>query len=624
MINERIYIMSSLSYLLISPGKLRTIAQTSNSMTPTVARFPVGLAYVSAAMKKAGYETFTINPSFSKFDIESTLKDIIVKNNIGVVCTGGMSLDVHALMYIISIVRRINPKIKIIVGGAIISSDPETAMNVLGADIGVIGEGEKTMCDLASALNSGACIDAVPGIIFWQNGVLKRSCNRHEIVDINNLPFMDFEGLAYSEWLETTNHAGILHSARSCPFQCTFCFKSTGNKYRQRSLDSVFDEIDYQLEKYNIKSLMFSDELFATNKKRVIDFCNRIKQYNIPWGTSLRVEQIETDLLRLMKDSGCSGIGTGLESADPGILKSMRKKVTVAQIEKALDVFANSDVAMLGNLIFGDAGETKDTVNTTLDLWKKYNQRTYINLGIVATYPGTQIYEYACQNGIITDKEKYLKEGSFIVNITKMNDSDYYDMISHITELGFLTQVPAKSVTIQNVNNEGFCEVTWQCRRCTTMHTLHKTHFLQAPICTCSCGIQNTVEPFRNVSCDRIKLMEALPADEVIAFWGVGSQYCRLARFYDCLDSSRFIQIDANEYQQKMERLGKKIYAPDIIFQKKIKSVIITSPIAKDAILKTIENEYPSVSNVFFPNLLHREEKFIPVFQRISLRTEMG
>ena len=73
--------MSSLSYLLISPGKLRIIAQTSNSMTSTVARFPVGLAYVSASMKKSGFETFTINANFLMSDIELTLKEIIIKND---------------------------------------------------------------------------------------------------------------------------------------------------------------------------------------------------------------------------------------------------------------------------------------------------------------------------------------------------------------------------------------------------------------------------------------------------------------------------------------------------------------------------------------------------------------
>jgi len=369
--------------------------------------------------------------------------------------------------------------------------------------------------------------------------------------------------------------------------------------------------------KYNIKTLAISDELFAVDNKRVLAFCDRIKSYKISWGCSLRVPEIKSDLLRLMKDSGCNGISTGLESGVPEILKSMRKGVTVKQLKKALDVFANSDMVMLGNLIFGDVSETKDTVKTTIDLWKRYNQSVYIHLGTVRAFPGSHIYKLACQKGIITDKEQFLKDGYFNINISKMNDSDYFDMLSQITELSYLPQIPAKSVRILDVNNDGFCEVEWQCRRCNIVHTLLQVHFLQAPICICSCGVQNSVEPFRNVSCKSVELMAALPEDEVIAFWGVGSQYSRLTRFYECLDSNRFIQIDASEHQQKMTRLGKKIYSPDIIAKKEIKFVIITSPIAKDAIFKTIEKEYPSVIKVFFPNLFRIKEELVTTFQLI-------
>ncbi len=614
--------MSTLKYLLISPGKPKTIVQSSNPTTEILAMFPVGLAYISASMKKAGFEIFTVNSNFSESDVESTLTDIITKNDIGAVCTGGKSIDVHNIIDIIGIVRRIDSKIKIIVGGAIISSDPETAMNVLGADIGVIGEGEETMCDLALALNNNTFIGDVPGIIFRQNGELLRSRNRSEIKNIDLLPFMDFDGFAYSEWLEINGNTGIIYSARSCPFQCTFCFQTTGGVYRRRSLDSVFDEIDYQVEKYHIRSIAVSDELFSAEKNRIFDFCNRIQQYKINWICSLRVSEIETDLLRLMKNSGCTMIATGLESGSPEILKSMRKGITVQQLENALEVFANSEVIMLGNLIFGDVNETKETAKTSIDFWNKYNQKIYINLGTVCTFPGSQIYKLACQKGLISNKEQYLKDGSFFINTTKMDDADYFDMLSQITELSYLPQIPAKSSTIQNVKGNGFCEAKWQCRRCNAVHLLPNVHFLQAPICTCSCGVQNTVELCGNVTVNSIELMAALPDDEVIAFWGVGSQYCRLARFYACFNSNRFVQVDSNKHQQKMTRLGRKIYAPDIIAQKEIKSVIITSPTAKDAILKTIEHEYPSVSNVFFPNLLRRGEKFIPVFQRIPFRTE--
>ncbi len=610
--------MSDLKFLLISPGKLKTIAQTSNSMTLTMATFPVGLAYVSASMKHAGYNVTTLNSNFINSDFDSTLKNLIIKNSINVVCTGGTSYDVHELNHILKITKQTNSRITTIVGGAIISSDPETAMKVLDADIGVIGEGEETMCELAGTLNNKTYLNNVSGIIYKYNGGLKQNRNRPEIKDINLLPLMDFEGFSYNEWLKTTNFSGIIHSARSCPYQCTFCYKSTGNKYRQRTLDSVFNEIDYQIENFNIKSIMISDELFATNRKRIIDFCDRVKAYNFSWSSSLRVREIDIGLLHLMKDAGCRGIGTGLESGDYEILKSMRKNVTVEELKNALDIFVESKIGMLGNFIFGDKSETQISIDTTLDLWKKYNQKIYINLGIVATLPGTQIYYEACNKGIIKNKEQFLKDCSFIINITEMDNSEYYDMISLITEMGFKTQVPAKQVKIEGVDKNGFCKIKWQCRSCDQKHTLTETHFLQAPILTCSCGIQNTVEPLRYVSCDKKILLNELPDNELIAFWGVGSQYYRLETFCHCLTSNNFIQVDANTYQQKMTRFGKKIHDPKIIKKKNITSVVITSPIAKNVILKTINDEYSNVTTVYFPKLIISNQNYITSFQAIT------
>ncbi len=113
--------------------------------------------------------------------------------------------------------------------------------------------------------------------------------------------------------------------------------------------------------------------------------------------------------------------------------------------------------------------------------------------------------------------------------------------------------------------------------------------------------------------------MAWLPPEGIIAFWGTGSQYCRIARFYDCFNSERFIQVDANKYYQRLTRLGKRIYDPNIINQEKIACVVITSPLAKESILKSIREGYPTVERVYYPKLLSFDDKFIPSFQPIQI-----
>ena len=606
-----------LNYLLVSSIKPRTIIQNSNPILDVFSLFPIGIAYVSAAMKKAGYSVFTINTNLTDQIVNDYLPEFISKYKIDVICISGMSLDVAEIKRIIALVRRTDPTIRIVVGGAIISADADTAMQVLEADIGVIGEGEVTMCELAHALENDIPLSRIAGLIYWEDGRLIKSLARNEIVDLNEIDYMDFDGFNYSQWLEMNGHVGVIHSARSCPFKCTFCFKSAGKYYRQRSIDSIFKELDFQLNKYSIKSISISDELFAAEHQRILEFCEKIAKYKLPWSCSLRVQNIEEKLLKIMRDSGCNCISTGIESGSPAVLKSMKKGVNVKQIENALEIFSNSDIFMLGNLIFGDVVEDQQSIKDSINLWKRYRDKLFINIGVVCSFPGSHIYNYACEKGIIPDRKKYLEKGEFDINITEMSSDEYLKMYSTITELSYLPMVPAHDIQIQTVSEDGFCYAKWQCYHCQTYNDLIEAHFMQAPICSCSCGRFNTVELLRSVCCDYKILMSEISDEEKVAFWGVGSQYYRISRFYTEFNGDDFIQVDGNAHHQKLTRLGNKIYKPEIVDQRKIRNVIITSPNVKTVILNEIINEHQSVENVYFPILTCLNNEYFPVFKNI-------
>ena len=441
-----------MNYLLVMPKKLST-AQTSPAIL-----YPIGIAYVSSAMKQAGYSVFTVNLDFPERDAISVLRELLPAHNIDIVCTGGLSPDYNKIKEVIDAARMINPKIITVVGGGIIGSDPETAMHVLDVDIGVIGEGERTMCELAHALDNGEPYSNIQGLIYRDKNGLIMTSPRKEIEDLDSIPFPDFDGFNYGQWLLHYGGNGIVLSERSCPFLCTFCFHPTGEKYRQRTLDNVFKEIDYQIERYQLKHVMLGSELFSVNKSRVEEFCERIKPYDLTWSGSLRVSSADKDLMQKMKDSGCVEVCFGLESADNSILKSMRKGITVEQIANALDIASEVGMATDScNFIFGDINENKETVANTLNFWWKYNKKTHINLGLIHTYPGTYLYQYACENGIITDKEQFLRDGCPIINVSKLSSTEFYKLTSLITELRLHAHVPTESLQVVEIAENGNC-----------------------------------------------------------------------------------------------------------------------------------------------------------------------
>lgn len=598
-----------MNYLLVMPKSLGSIEHFNI--------FPIGLAYISASLKKGGFHVFTANLDYLEGDTHSILERLLTEHDIDVVCTGGLSRDCHKLKEVIDTAREINPRIITVAGGGIISSDSETAMRVLDADIGVIGEGEITICELARALDSGRSYGDVPGLIY-RNGsnALVITPSRSEIADIDSIPFPDFDGFEYGQWVRSSG-SGLVLTDRSCPFRCTFCFHPTGEKYRQRSFDNIFREIDFQIEHYGLKCFGLSSELFATSKPRVLEFCNRIKDYNLAWSCCLRVCDVDAEMLQTMKEAGCIRIIFGLESADNSILKSMRKGITVSQISRALELTYEANLMIEGGFIFGDINESPETVTNTLSFWREHNDRHYLNLSMISVFPGSFLYKHACKTGIIKDPEHFLRTGCPLVNVSKLTDTEYQDLVSKVSELRLHPHVPAGPFRIESIQPNGECDIEFACRKCGVQSKIKVSFWFGAETQCPSCSLTNFIDPFQNALHRQDAFSKLLPADPIIALWGAGGIYYKLIQKYSLLGSQRFLPVDASPSQQGLTIRGKEIQPPDVILQRDIKTVVITALSRKDEIYATLKRNYPSVERVLIPAFDVTEDGIVPILRQM-------
>ncbi|NVN89000.1 MAG: cobalamin B12-binding domain-containing protein [Desulfuromonadales bacterium] len=593
-----------MKYLLIMPRDA--------SRGTSLSIFPIGLAYVSSSMKNAGHDVYTVNLEYQEGDIFSILQELIRQLSIDVICTSGLSLDYKKILDVLESVRKHDPSIITVVGGGIISSDPVTAMRVLNADIGIIGQGEITMCELAHALDTGSSYSDIPGIIYREkDDTLTITSQREEISDLDCISFPDFDGFHYAKWTECSGY-GVVTCSRSCPLACTFCFHPSGQKYRQRSLYNIFKEIDYQVEHFRLKEISLIDELFATKRDRVMEFCRRIKPYNLSWSLCLRVCDVDVEMLVEMKKSGCRSISYGLESADDSILKSMRKGITVDQIERALNNTYEANINVFSNFIFGDINETPATVSNTIHFWEKHLGRDYINLDLISSYPGTYLYKYACDAGIISDKEQFLKDGCPVVNVSKLSNEEYLDLQSLITELRLKPHVACRSLRVLDVRSNGNCSIEFECRKCGEVNYTD-LFFWYNGIYTCSsCGLLNGVDPIEIAQCREDVMSSVLPATGNIGLWGAGGIYYKLMQKYSLFTSERYLLIDADKRLQGMSICNKKIYSPDEIAANNVQAVIIMALSRKDEIYDTICKKYPSVERIFVPVFDIQNEGLVP------------
>ena len=409
---------------------------------------PMGILYVSAYVKKSGIaNVYTLNLNHVSGEEYDILQSYITKNKIDFVGLGGLSGEYSDIVRVVSLVRKIDHNMIIQVGGGIMTADPVVTMQAMpDVDFGIIGEGEQTSVELIDAIARKLDLTSVNGIIYRCENGLRITNRRVEIDNLDTLPFPDYEGFNYAEYLRLNpdlSDEGKKYSqvsvigGRSCKYNCTFCFHPSGSKYRQRSLDSIFSEIDYLVRNYDISYIALREELFATDNERVRQFCERVRVYDFDWSIQLRIDSINKELVDLLKNTRCRYLFVGVESADDRVLKSMRKGITRAQIERALDMLRDAGLNSRSGVIFGDEVETFESAMFTLNWFKKNYTKYRMFVDMIIAFPGSALYKRACESGVIPNPVEFLKDGCPIVNVSKMNDKEFVDLVTIIEKMNY-------------------------------------------------------------------------------------------------------------------------------------------------------------------------------------------
>ena len=579
--------------------------------------FPIGVAYVSSSLKASGREVYTYNLTYKSGTVEENIAKIINDNDIDVIATGGLTGQYWQLERILAAAKAVKKDIITAVGGGIITSAPEAAMKAFTcADYGMIGEGEITICEFADALEGKMDIADVKGLIYKKDGKWVQTERRPDITDLDLLPYPDYEGFDYADLLERTmsdayipncERMGTVCFGRSCPFNCTFCFHPSGSKYRKRSMDSVFEEIDYLIEKFNIKNITVTDELFVAKMEDVQEFCKRIKERGIGFVISLRVDMVTRESLKLLKESGCLKIGFGLESADNSILSSMKKHITVEQIENALSLCSELGLLFNGNFIFGDQNETMETALNTINWWKAHPQYK-ISLVSIICFPGSELYKIAVQRGLIKDESEFIKQGCPYVNVSKMTEQEYKNLQIMI---GTINQGSCDRIIDGNVKYIGYGKVdlSGKCPICGEYNVWKSQDLFRSSensICS-KCGSMLSI-----LACDYIgdKAAEAYKkiSDRKIGIWPVVSSVTEFFEKIPEAKNKNVYLIDKSEIKQGGFLGGKEVYSPNVIDEQEIDTVFVATTTFKSPEIINEIKEHKTVKNILFFGDLLRDD----------------
>jgi len=401
--------------------------------------FPIGIPYISAALKAHGFKIYCLNLNeIRSGDISKILETNITENNIDIVATGAFSHFAYNIKYIIDTAKQIqkkqNRRIITVVGGAVITTEPLIMAKYFDCDFGVLGEGEDTAVELWKRLEENIdteCND-ISGLVYKCGNDYIFTEPRRTLVDIERLPIPDYEGFGMKTYLSRYNNFNRFNSfienprqidvmgSRACPFRCTFCYHSVGDRFRMRSVNSIISEIEYYIKTFQINIVFFLDDVLFTEESRMEELCVELERLKVKFFMNLRVTSVNEQILKRLKDAGCINVGYGLESHSQKILNSMKKYLKLEDMDRALDLTYKAKLSIQGNFIFGDIAETMETAIETIK-WHQAHQQYTINIAEIFTAPGAEIYDYAKKKGLIKDVLSFILKKDYIINLTSMS-----------------------------------------------------------------------------------------------------------------------------------------------------------------------------------------------------------
>lgn len=421
--------------------------------------FPLGLAYISAYIKTQGHTVEGLNFNNISFaDRSQRLKNVLTNGNIDLIGISGLTVAFNEIDKIIKDIRAIRDDIPVVLGGGITSVEGELMMNVLRPDYAVVGEGEFIFSRLLNAIENNIETRKIAGIWCWDNERPIFTGEGESPRHLDDLPLPDLDSFGIKEHIQFqgdgqfSNHLTRvdvvrslpLSASRSCPFKCTFCHHAGMGDYKKHNIVKVVDQIEHYVQTYGVTGVSIYDELFSANKARVVEFCTLLKErnLNIKWFCQLRMDQIDLPMLQMMRETGCNYISFGIESGSDTILTSMKKKITKQVIADAVKMVREANIGIQANFLFGDPAETEETIRESLQ-FQQDNQLYFCDWSAVIPYAGTPIYNYAVQNGLIEDRENFMRSLCNIsgylyknqINMTQMEDEQYKDWYIYLREL---------------------------------------------------------------------------------------------------------------------------------------------------------------------------------------------
>jgi hypothetical protein len=265
--------------------------------------------------------------------------------------------------------------VPVVLGGAAYSLQPETLLARLGADYGVVGEGERAFRDVVDRLARG---QAPPRITRAAATAELRPLTRKSAwpasdLDEYPLPARDLVDPRYYEFDGTDN----LQTKRGCAFACSYCDYPDleGHKVRVRDPASIADEMVARSRTHGVSHMFFVDSVFNVPRSHALAVCREIAQRGnpMPWVCYASPVALDEEVVRAMAGAGCEGVEIGSDTGTARMLEQLKKPFSLKEIETSRALFREQGLYDCHTFVLGALDETADEVKSTLAFVDRLN-----------------------------------------------------------------------------------------------------------------------------------------------------------------------------------------------------------------------------------------------------------
>jgi len=366
---------------------------------------PLSLLYIATYLNQNGHQAEVLDCEAEGVSFEE-LEQYIRKGNYDVVGVAMLTAMYSQSLGICKIAKKVNPNIKVLVGGSHPSLRPKETASEDVVDVAAVGEAEVTFLELLDAFEKNKPLDNIKGIAFKKNGVIIQTPEREKIQDLDFFPIPDRDLINMKLYRPSASYykqlpAYTMITTRGCPYRCTFCATAkTG--YRMHSIERVVEEMKLLVEKYGAKEILIRDDTFTLNRKRTIQLCNAIIRSGlnkkVKWDSITRASLVDKTLLSKMKEAGCWGMHFGVEGGTQKLIDSIDKDTTLEVIKNAFRLCRKAGIETRAYMMVGMPGSTREDDLATIKFAKDLDP-DWAQFTICTPYPGTQMFEDVIAKG---------------------------------------------------------------------------------------------------------------------------------------------------------------------------------------------------------------------------------